>query len=588
MKYKDFFSEITTGKAPKLVGGVGDATAPEDVNPAELASGVTVEAEHTTDPDIATEIALDHLTDVPDYYTRLRKAGLAKELDACNNASGLGDPDHPINDKPRLGTTITSTAGNNVVKMGKTPNGSIDGRRGVPPIINRDATVDVDIIDVVPMSERKIKLGDIAKQILNEGGKLFGSFASRVTTDEMYSVFDELKKKLVKKFQRFNLSTGLASKKDHGDVDIIVLPKSGQSARSTILSGIQNNIAKNERGQIFINSNGNIFSVLYKPDKLDKQVHVDFISAESEEDFETKENFLAYNDFSGIVGVMARKLNFRYGSEGFFKIFIDKNGQNRYILITKNLKAGLKILGFRKVNTNFANIKSEDDIVKFVQTSPLFDVRQFTENLNSGDLKKMRPTRKTAQYIKAELIKNNQHRSLADEDYFLKHFYPKKYAEVERTKVEVNKEAIKTSKYGGEWLLKNFKLTPGPVIGQIKSFLNSKYGDGLDNAPEDAVKADVQSFLSIQEKIKKLGGILSEINIEGGSMVHEIGVFYRDATEEEQIQMDEFLKTNNIDCIRVLIKKVTKMSTDKIFGSPDPTQCSYLIPDVGSDRGNLQ
>ena len=47
-----------------------------------------------------------------------------------------------------------------------------------------------------------IKLMDI----LNEGGKLFGSRASRVTTGEMNSIFDELKRRLGDKFGKFELS----------------------------------------------------------------------------------------------------------------------------------------------------------------------------------------------------------------------------------------------------------------------------------------------------------------------------------------------------------------------------------------------
>lgn len=38
----------------------------------ELKVGIVVEMEHTTDPLIAKEIALDHLNELPDYYTRLK------------------------------------------------------------------------------------------------------------------------------------------------------------------------------------------------------------------------------------------------------------------------------------------------------------------------------------------------------------------------------------------------------------------------------------------------------------------------------------------------------------------------------------
>jgi hypothetical protein len=147
--YDEFYEDL---KENKLVGGVGDATAPSDVNPAELAMGVTVEMEHTTDPDIATEIALDHLSENPTYYTDLKHAGLANELDACNSSSGFGDPEHPINDKPRLGSTVTCTAGNNVVgNIGNTPDGSVEGKRGVPPIVNKSSVVDITVDDPVSL-----------------------------------------------------------------------------------------------------------------------------------------------------------------------------------------------------------------------------------------------------------------------------------------------------------------------------------------------------------------------------------------------------------------------------------------------------
>jgi hypothetical protein len=154
VSYREFYEHLTE-EVNTLTGGVGDATAPSDVDPVELSLGQTVETEHTTDPDIATEIALDHLSEDPNYYTKLKKAGLAKELDVVNASSGFGDPDHPINDKKRLGTNVTCTAGNNIVgTIGKTPNGSIEGRRNHQPII--DKTVEIDIEEPT-LNEAKTK-----------------------------------------------------------------------------------------------------------------------------------------------------------------------------------------------------------------------------------------------------------------------------------------------------------------------------------------------------------------------------------------------------------------------------------------------
>lgn len=48
-------------------------TTKKDVDPNELSMGIEVEYEHTTCKMIATKIALDHLSEIPDYYTRLNK-----------------------------------------------------------------------------------------------------------------------------------------------------------------------------------------------------------------------------------------------------------------------------------------------------------------------------------------------------------------------------------------------------------------------------------------------------------------------------------------------------------------------------------
>lgn len=45
----------------------------KDADSNELKMGIKVEMEHTTNPLIAKRIALDHLAEVKDYYTRLAK-----------------------------------------------------------------------------------------------------------------------------------------------------------------------------------------------------------------------------------------------------------------------------------------------------------------------------------------------------------------------------------------------------------------------------------------------------------------------------------------------------------------------------------
>jgi len=155
MKYKDFF----INEDGQLKGGVGDATASSTVNPAQLAIGVQVEMEHTNNEKIATEIALDHLTEDPEYYTKLVAAGLAKEFQPQAN-SGFGDPKQSFNDKSRLGSEISCTPGNNVVgKIGTTPVGQVKDSEPVGP--SKVSGIDLDI-DEPSLDEDRCT--DIAKR----------------------------------------------------------------------------------------------------------------------------------------------------------------------------------------------------------------------------------------------------------------------------------------------------------------------------------------------------------------------------------------------------------------------------------------
>jgi len=65
--------DIPGGRAP-------DSHRWGHLDPEQLAIGKKVEMEHTDDPAVAEEIAADHLTENPNYYRKLKKAGLADEL----------------------------------------------------------------------------------------------------------------------------------------------------------------------------------------------------------------------------------------------------------------------------------------------------------------------------------------------------------------------------------------------------------------------------------------------------------------------------------------------------------------------------
>jgi len=78
-------SETKAGKLidrmDKLPGGKGDLKYKSNFDPEEIKMGIETEMEHTKDQDLAMEIAFDHLAEDPKYYSKLKKAGLADELE---------------------------------------------------------------------------------------------------------------------------------------------------------------------------------------------------------------------------------------------------------------------------------------------------------------------------------------------------------------------------------------------------------------------------------------------------------------------------------------------------------------------------
>lgn len=69
MKYEDIIKKYEDN----LPGGYADNKKPSDFDRSQLFKGIEVELEHTDNPMLALEIAMDHLTEIPDYYTHLEE-----------------------------------------------------------------------------------------------------------------------------------------------------------------------------------------------------------------------------------------------------------------------------------------------------------------------------------------------------------------------------------------------------------------------------------------------------------------------------------------------------------------------------------
>jgi hypothetical protein len=335
-----------------------------------------------------------------------------------------------------------------------------------------------------------IKLKDIINEIITEGGKLFGTRAVRVSTVEMNNIFKELEKRLSDKFDKFELSKSLPSKLDHGDIDIVI--SGNPDVKKALMMYLGPLVLDYSR-------NGNIYSVLYKSN-IGKNVHIDFIHSSNIHDFEAQKMYLALGDLSGILGVMSRQNGYKYATTGFHKIYVDKSGRHHDILITKNLRDGLKILGYGDVLGEYDDIQNNDDIIKFISSSPLFDSDDYKgQTMNHSDRKRVRAGRPSSDYIRKKLMSLDMHKKINDPDYFLKKLFPEKYQMLLDKQKEIESFTPVKSKYGGDWIMQNFNIKPGPILNKIKQYWTQKYGDNLNNIPEDELKKETDIYIKTHD-----------------------------------------------------------------------------------------
>lgn len=331
---------------------------------------------------------------------------------------------------------------------------------------------------------------DVAKPKL----KLFGERAARVTTAEMNAVFNEIKS--IFKYSiinRMDCSKPLPNKEDHGDIDIVVENIPNTDTKEYILSNLVYAYDKNYLIETI--HNGPILHCLFASEAIGKQVHVDFIFATPEE-YDSTLMYLAYNDFSGLLGVVARRLKFNYGNKGMFKIYVDKKGQYHYILLTHNLVEGLKMLGYGDIIYKYYTIQNNDDIAAFIGHTDLFDSNYLSSNdLNRGDRKRMRSGRPSARDLKGKLIALNKSRTQMDDDYYLKTLFPEKYTEYLAKCKAIEDYVPPKSKYNGHWLINNLGIKPGPVIKQIQLYWLELYGTNIDSVDEERIRIDTYSFI---------------------------------------------------------------------------------------------
>lgn len=84
------FEDAVAAYKEQIEGGLADGRNPDEFPEKQLRMGWEVEFEHSDDPMLALEIAMDHLAELPDYYTRLKASvEIEEEFSLATNELSL-------------------------------------------------------------------------------------------------------------------------------------------------------------------------------------------------------------------------------------------------------------------------------------------------------------------------------------------------------------------------------------------------------------------------------------------------------------------------------------------------------------------
>ncbi len=280
--------------------------------------------------------------------------------------------------------------------------------------------------------------------------KLFGTMAERVTRTEFDQVVEEVLRLSKEYFKKIEPAEQLNDKETFGDVDLVTLiVEKGTKARFTEI------FKEQLKGY---SQNSNINSLLLKL-AMGKTVHVDFIEADDETDFDRKLMYYSKGHSSAMIGILAKKLNYKYGTEGFFKRYKDSRGNWHDIEITPNLREGLEILGLSA--EAYAECHNMDELIAWLGSSPLFDSEYYgLRELATRDRESISKNQ-SQKHMVYHLHALDKHASISDPNLFFKEQHPERHRDyLEHVKQLEETLAFKKA-INGELVIKTFGVPQG-------------------------------------------------------------------------------------------------------------------------------
>lgn len=156
----------------------------------------------------------------------------------------------------------------------------------------------------------------------------------------------------------------ILSKKDHGDLDIIVVNTSREEVRA--LMKTFDSI-----------TNGPVDSVAW-PMSDGRQLQIDFIYVNAVH-FEYAINYFCFNDLGNLVGRFAHKMGLKHGHDGLTYIIRDGDTVVGEIVLTTDFKRAMEFLGFDH-SRYLEGFDTLQEIYEYVAHHPKFSPKMFDLN----------------------------------------------------------------------------------------------------------------------------------------------------------------------------------------------------------------
>lgn len=321
-----------------------------------------------------------------------------------------------------------------------------------------------------------------------------GIETKRIDRDSFDNLYKELEPKLKTIFEKVKLIPFYKTKKDFGDMDILVSEFTGGNDIRKKLQELFN--------PTVIIHNGNVWS--FDRDNF----QIDIIKTKPKF-WDTTVNYYSYNDLGNLMGRIARKLGFRYGHYGLKGVYKSKYGFSDYeFFISDNIPLIFEFLGF-DYDEFVAGFNTLEEIFEYVITSEYFDPKVFAyENLDHTNRvrnKKRDSYQKFIEYI-GKLTFDLSFASLKDEQY---HF--------ERARIMFGNDLanqIETFKVYDEQLNEIRQKFNGNIVMELTGLEGKELGEFIrlfkNNIPNNFNNFNEYVLTSSIEQIRKDIKIFSE------------------------------------------------------------------------------